>query len=66
MERPAFRVDVQSMLKQNGEYANDEQFGHSYLSKEFPVMYNDLLTNCQSRVALVPFNCNNTFLRRTY
>ncbi len=63
--RPAFCVDVQSMLKPNGEYADNGQYGHSYTSKEFPVMYNDLLTSCQSRVALVPFNCN-TFLRRTY
>jgi len=63
-ERPAFRVDVQSMLNQDGEIADDGQFGHSYLSREFPVMYKDLLTSCQSRVALFPFNCN-TFLQRT-
>ena len=63
-ERPAFRVDVQSMLNQDGEIADDGQFGHSYLSREFPVMYKDVLTSCQSRVALFPYSCN-TFLQRT-
>jgi len=62
-ERPAFRVDVQSEIKR--DLSGDGRIYDSYPSNEFPVMYNDLLTSCQSRVALVPFNCN-TFLRRTY
>ena len=64
MERPAFRVDVQSMLQHNNDTANDEgRIRFLYTSKEFPVMYNDLLTSFQSRVALCPYNCN-TFLQR--
>ena len=67
-ERPAFCVDVQSMLNQNGEYADRREFEEAYIinskySNEFPVMFNDLLTSCQSQVALYPYSCN-TFLQR--
>jgi len=57
-ERPAFRVDVQSMFHQ----APGESL---YNSEEFPITLKDLLTSGESQVALVPYDCN-TFLRRTY
>lgn len=60
-ERPAFRVDVQSAIE-HGLKWNGRIF-YSYRSKEFPAMYNDLLTSFHSQVALFPYDCN-TFLQR--
>ncbi len=61
-ERPAFLVDVQSTMMHD---KNDCKIYYLHYSTEFPVLYNDLLTSFQSRVALFPYNCK-TFLRRTY
>jgi len=60
-ERPAFRVDVQSAIE-HGLKWNGRIFD-SYRSKEFPAMYNDLLTSFHSQIALFPYDCN-TFLQR--
>ena len=60
MERPAFRVDIRSMMKQNGQFTDDGEIQCSYFT-EFPSIYSDLFTSCQSQVVLFPQSCN-TFL----
>ena len=63
MERPAFRVHIESMADENGECDDHENIAYSYNSEEFPVMYKDLLTSFQSQVALFPYSYNS-FLQR--
>ena len=63
MERPAFRVHIESMADENGECDDHENIAYSYNSEEFPVMYKDLLSSFQSQVALFPYSYNS-FLQR--
>lgn len=64
-ERPALRVELASPerkwgYKQCGGIDNVE-----YRSKLLPVMHSDMLTRCESQVALFPIDCQS-FLRRTF
>jgi len=64
-ERPALRVDITSP-EGDGSYTWGGGIEDvEYESQVLPVMHSDVLTRCESQVAVFPFNCRS-FLQRTF
>jgi len=63
-ERPALRVELASPEREWG-YLCEGIDNVEFRSQWLPVMHSDVLTRCESQVALFPIDCQS-FLRRTF
>jgi len=64
-KRPALRAELTSPERADRNYWGGGFDNRSYRSKVLPVMHSDVLTRCESQVAVFPIDCQS-FLRRTF
>jgi len=64
-ERPALRAELKSPEGDYSDSMGDGFDDEEYLSEVLPIMHNDVLTCCESQVAVFPIDCQS-FYQRTF